>query len=529
MGVLFNYPKFFAHNDSGGPLVGGLLYAYAAGTTTPKTTYSDYDLTSANTNPVVLDKRGESAVFGSGIYKFILKDAALNTVWTMDNIDGVGGSGFKTILNYPGSDDEARMMNMLADTGAIVIPCGYNALVDPMEITTLKCKIVGLGGWATIKLKDNSNDDLIRFVGTGSGGGYFGTENIWFDGNAANQSGSQDIAVIRCRNASYTILRHNVVINGYGDGVVLENFNGDSDADEINVADNFIFSNGRDGLSLKMIGSPLQAPGDMMIGPNNHINYNGRTGLSCNYDDVEWAGTAITVHLNNILTNVACGMKFVQCFRFIITANQARYNGAQGLLGEYLSESQIIGNQFHLNTRAGTATNLDLWYCVDDVINGNHCNDQNFTPINLYGGQFAHCTGLAITGNIFQGTVAGTSITSDTTYKASGNIGLPDGCSVTTVTDTHNILTSEEVTVCNKATPFTVTLPTALPGQIFTIKNIGAGTVSVEGYGAETIDGAANQTISQWGVLIIQCSTIMEWIILSHDFEYPINIEGGVW
>ena len=59
MSILLNCPKFMAFDDKGVPLVGGKVYAYRAGTTTAKATYSDKNLTTANTNPVVLNRRGE--------------------------------------------------------------------------------------------------------------------------------------------------------------------------------------------------------------------------------------------------------------------------------------------------------------------------------------------------------------------------------------------------------------------------------------------------------------------------------------
>ena len=80
-------PIFKAFDNNGDPLVGGKLYTYAAGTSTPKATYEDYGLLTANTNPVVLDSRGEATVFMSGSYKFILKDSADVTIWTIDYIN----------------------------------------------------------------------------------------------------------------------------------------------------------------------------------------------------------------------------------------------------------------------------------------------------------------------------------------------------------------------------------------------------------------------------------------------------------
>lgn len=73
-------------NSAGAPLVGGKVYTYDAGTSTPRPTYQDAAATVPNTNPVVLDARGEAVIFWSGAYKVVLKDAADVTVWTIDGV-----------------------------------------------------------------------------------------------------------------------------------------------------------------------------------------------------------------------------------------------------------------------------------------------------------------------------------------------------------------------------------------------------------------------------------------------------------
>ena len=69
--------QFF--DDSGLPLSGGLLYSYAAGTTTPATTYTSSAGTVANTNPIVLDAAGRTPseiwLTESATYKFVLADS----------------------------------------------------------------------------------------------------------------------------------------------------------------------------------------------------------------------------------------------------------------------------------------------------------------------------------------------------------------------------------------------------------------------------------------------------------------------
>ena len=82
-------PKLQFFDANGAPLSGGLLYTYAAGTTTPLASYTDSTGLIANTNPIVLDSRGEANVWLSGaIYKFALYTSVSVLIWTVDNING---------------------------------------------------------------------------------------------------------------------------------------------------------------------------------------------------------------------------------------------------------------------------------------------------------------------------------------------------------------------------------------------------------------------------------------------------------
>lgn len=72
-------------------LAGGKLYSYDAGTTTPRPTYPTMSdalaSTNPNTNPVILDARGEANVVVKGATKLILMDADDTVIWTTDNVD----------------------------------------------------------------------------------------------------------------------------------------------------------------------------------------------------------------------------------------------------------------------------------------------------------------------------------------------------------------------------------------------------------------------------------------------------------
>lgn len=79
-----HFIQFF--DDDGAPCAGCKLYTYAAGTTTPKATYTTAAGNIENANPVVMDASGRATIFLSGAYKFILNDADDNPIETTDNV-----------------------------------------------------------------------------------------------------------------------------------------------------------------------------------------------------------------------------------------------------------------------------------------------------------------------------------------------------------------------------------------------------------------------------------------------------------
>ncbi len=79
-------------DSDGNPLVGGQLFTYAAGTVTKVATYTD-SIGSLNTNPIILNFRGEARIWLDPTlsYKFVLApatdtDPPTNPIWTVDNI-----------------------------------------------------------------------------------------------------------------------------------------------------------------------------------------------------------------------------------------------------------------------------------------------------------------------------------------------------------------------------------------------------------------------------------------------------------
>ena len=95
MAILSPFGPFRALDNNGDPLNGGKLYTYEAGTSTPKSTYTDAGGLTANANPVVLNSAGYANIWlGDGGYKFILKTSADATLWTIDDIGGDSTNAF---------------------------------------------------------------------------------------------------------------------------------------------------------------------------------------------------------------------------------------------------------------------------------------------------------------------------------------------------------------------------------------------------------------------------------------------------
>ena len=107
--------QFFT--DDGVPLSGGLIYSYAAGTTTPKTTYTSSLGTIAHPNPIILNSAGRvpggEIWLTLGSYKFVLATSTNITIATYDNVSSIGGN-FNLIANFTGTGTQTIFILSLA-------------------------------------------------------------------------------------------------------------------------------------------------------------------------------------------------------------------------------------------------------------------------------------------------------------------------------------------------------------------------------------------------------------------------------
>jgi hypothetical protein len=98
--------QFFNGNT---PLTGGKLFTYAAGTTTPETTYTTVAGNVAHTNPIILDSAGRIPAGGeiwlsdAVSYKFVLTTATDVVLGTYDDVTGNGSGIFAALAAPTGS------------------------------------------------------------------------------------------------------------------------------------------------------------------------------------------------------------------------------------------------------------------------------------------------------------------------------------------------------------------------------------------------------------------------------------------
>jgi microcystin-dependent protein len=133
---------------AGVPLAGGFLYTYEAGTTTPQATYTDSTAATANSNPIVLDSRGEANIWlASANYKFKLTNAEGTEIWTVDNI-AAPSTALSPVFtsNVTISTDSPGPALLITQSGAGPIIRSVNP-ADPAEVffTVTNDGSVGIG------------------------------------------------------------------------------------------------------------------------------------------------------------------------------------------------------------------------------------------------------------------------------------------------------------------------------------------------------------------------------------------------
>lgn len=196
MAKISPYPRFRAFDANGNPLSEGKLYTFEAGTSTPKTTYTDVNEGTANPNPIILDADGYADIYLiEGAYKFVLKDASDAEIWSKDDLTGdvsstFGSAVFSTASNLSVTEvyrnymieGTANITLALLDLSAagegfsfIVKANGGDVIIDPSLSETID-------GASTITITDGSSATIV----SGTSGWYSAFQNTVQDGSITN-------------------------------------------------------------------------------------------------------------------------------------------------------------------------------------------------------------------------------------------------------------------------------------------------------------------------------------------------------
>lgn len=415
--------QFFS--NAGVPLNGGKLYAYAAGTTTPQTTYTSNTGLTANSNPIVLDSAGripaEVWLTSNVNYKFVLNTSTDVTIGTYDNISGLDANvlsslastssnalgdalvGFKQ-SNSGGflSGATARTVNdklqesvSVKDFGATgdgstddttAIQAAINAsygstlyfpagtyIVSALTVSN-SLNLVGVGyTFTTLKLKNSANNIPLTI----SAATNVSMSDLTVDGNKANNASG--FSCVRINGASDAPEFHRVrFANAKTDGLSQA-----GTVSKLLVSECVAENCGNDGMSIS------SATTSLII--SNRSSGNGRFGI------------VVTSSYNRVIGNA--------CFN----------NTSTGIAFVSASYCVANGNSCFGNTGHGLQFNA----CFNSVQSGNNCSSNGISGLD----QTLGCNNCTTIGNLSWGnTVRGIEIDS-ATYQAvvTGNVVLNNG------------------------------------------------------------------------------------------------------
>ena len=191
-------------DSAGVPLVGGKLFSYQAGTSTPKPTFTDRGGLSANTNPIILDGDGRADVWlDSGAYRFELFDANDVLLFETDNVvapSGITNAGSFSQLVLTSSDvtvtladnNKFFLINTTAAARTVTLPLisslpfGFRVGIKRTGANNITINRSGTDQIETASskvLSDNLQGVLLQSDSTVSPNQWFGFDN----GNVANK------------------------------------------------------------------------------------------------------------------------------------------------------------------------------------------------------------------------------------------------------------------------------------------------------------------------------------------------------
>lgn len=134
MAHLMVSPKRQFFDSNGNPLSGGKVYTYEAGTSTPLATYTDKGAGTANSNPIILDSRGEADIWlSSSAYKISVYDSDDNLIYTVDDVSIVNDGSITTAMIADSAITTAKINDGAVTAAKLASSLGANGVSAEKE------------------------------------------------------------------------------------------------------------------------------------------------------------------------------------------------------------------------------------------------------------------------------------------------------------------------------------------------------------------------------------------------------------
>jgi hypothetical protein len=130
-GVILPNGRNYFSTSLGAPLIGGRVYAFVPGTSTPKDTYTTSAASTPNTHPIVLDVRGEAAIYWTGDYDVVLKDSSDVLIWGPERLNQpeTAGSTSTALADLASTTDAAKGAAMVGFGPTIAYTSGVGSIL----------------------------------------------------------------------------------------------------------------------------------------------------------------------------------------------------------------------------------------------------------------------------------------------------------------------------------------------------------------------------------------------------------------
>ena len=397
-------------DNNGDPLAGGKLYTYAAGTTTPKLTWSNAAESVANANPIILDSAGRATIFWSGNYKIELRTSADVVLWTIDFVNivddplsltdladtanpALGDASVGTKRTESGAVAttvhqmiQASVLNALVfdatidKTGATDVSTKLQAFIDACEasgftgyipagtydVSTMLVNDVGIevcGQRYKTILRRHSGATIASILHVGPTSSTTPSANHhWHDITFEGNGGCTD-AVVKVRNIGYSTFERLLVKSGSAVG-----FKSDTSTDSASGKLNYntydkIESQVNTGTGILFIGEKDATFGALLT------NGNGGDGIEFRgwkYDGGTSAETTeCTVASLNCVINTGSGVIFNQCEKYTVACIETHHNEGWG--------TKFKGTVQAASGNGGNNVNIGVLTSRNDQLGGIAC------------------------------------------------------------------------------------------------------------------------------------------------------------